>query len=200
MKEPPVATITMPETSDQLSSSLSDDVLFEVVDGQFVETSPMGAYPAKLATTLGLYLGTFLLSRPTGQVVIEALFRIDPKNQRRPDVAFVSHARWPKGRRAPDSDPWDVVPDLTIEVVSKSDLAWEVLAKVRHYFEGGVRSVWLVFPKEEVVHVFESFTQIRVLTRDDVLDGGEVIPGFQLPLSSLFEEETAEGDIATAAG
>ena len=195
-----MATITLPETTDSIELVVgSDESLYEVVDGQLVETSPMGAYPNKLATTLGIHLGSFLLSRPSGQLVIEALFRFDRRNQKRPDVAFVSHERWPEGRRAPDGDPWDVIPDLAIEVVSKSDPAWDVLAKVHFYLKAGVRSVWLVYPNEDVVHVFDSFTRIQVLTRDDVLDGGEIIPGFRLPLASLFEKKEDEGEAADPA-
>jgi Uma2 family endonuclease len=190
-----VATITMPEATDSIEAVVgSDEILYEVVDGQLVETPPMGAYPTKLATTLGVHLGSFLLSRPSGQLVIEAIFRFDRRNQKRPDVAFVSFDRWAEGRRAPDGDPWDVIPDLAIEVVSKNDLAWEVLGKVHFYLKAGVRSVWLVYPNVDVVHIFDSPTQVRVLTRDDVLDGGDVIPGFRLPLASLFEKKETEDE------
>jgi Uma2 family endonuclease len=188
-----MATITMPEATDSIEAVVgSDDILYEVVDGQLVEPSPMGAYPNKLASVLGIHLGAFVLSRPNGQVIFETIFRFDARNQKRPDVAFISHERWPEGRLPPDGDPWDVIPDLAIEVVSKNDLAWEVLGKVHFYLKAGVRSVWVVYPNVDVVHLFDSPTQIRVLTRDDVLDGGDIIPGFLLPLASLFEERETE--------
>ena len=192
-----MATITMPEATDSSEAVVgSDEILYEVVDGQLVETSPMGAYPNKLASLLGIHLGSFVLSRPNGQVVIETIFRFDRRNQKRPDVAFISHERWPEGRRTPDGDPWDVIPDLAIEVVSKNDLAWEVLGKVHFYLKAGVRSVWLVYPNVDVVHVFDSPTQVRVLTRDDMLDGGEIVPGFRLPLATLFEKKEADEEVA----
>jgi Uma2 family endonuclease len=191
-----VATITMPEATDSIEAVVgSDEILYEVVDGQLVELPPMGAYPTKLASVLGIHLGSFVFSHPNGQVVLETIFRFDRKNQKRPDVAFISHERWAEGRRTPDGDPWDVIPDLAIEVVSKTDVAWEVLGKVHFYLKAGVRSVWLVYPNVEVVHIFDSPTQIRVLTRDDVLDGGDLIPDFRLPLSSVFENrETGEDE------
>ena len=65
-------------------------------------------------------------------------------------------------------------------------------ARVRQYFQAGAQAVWLIYPNLEVFHIYDSFTQIRVLTRDDILDGGDIIPGFQIPLSSLFEEEEPE--------
>ena len=54
--------------------------------------------------------------------------------------------------------------------------------------------MWLVYPKVEVIHVYETFSQIRVLTKDDILDGGNVIPGFRLSLAELFRGEPAEED------
>jgi hypothetical protein len=62
-----------------------------------------------------------------------------------------------------------------------------VLSKTRHYFRAGARAVWLVYPSLEVIHVYESFSRIQVLTKEDVLDGGDVIPGLRLPLATLFK-------------
>ncbi|HEY2156392.1 MAG TPA: hypothetical protein VGH33_12230, partial [Isosphaeraceae bacterium] len=67
----------------------------------------------------------------------------------------------------------------------------------RNYFRAGVRAVWLVYPTLEVIHVFDSFTRIRVLTRDHVLEAGDLIPGFRLPLEDLFRGE-AEGETEAA--
>jgi Uma2 family endonuclease len=194
-----LATSTTPEISVEPGPGLPSDVLYEIIDGTIVELPPMGTYPVEVASILFEYLGPFVRRAGLGRAIVEVLFRVDAKNQRRPDISYFSFAKWPKGRRTPDSQPWDVVPDLAIEAISKNDVAWDVLEKVRIYFEVGVRAVWLIYPNQDVIHVFESFKQIRVLTRDDVLDGGEVIPGFQLPLSLLFEEETAEGDPANPA-
>ena len=69
--------------------------------------------------------GPFARANRLGQVFTEMLFRINFANdlQRRPDVAFVSHARWPFNRRPPRGPVWDMVPDLAIEVISESNSA-----------------------------------------------------------------------------
>src|SRR5207244_2037726 len=106
------------------------------------------------------------------------------------DVAFVSDERWPRARRVPDDAAWDVVPDLAIEVVSPSNIANEVVAKVGEYFRAGVQRVWVVYPKQPLVYVYESPTAaIRVLRVGDELDGAPLLPGFRLPLATLFEGE-----------
>jgi Uma2 family endonuclease len=155
----------------------------------------MGAYPTRVASVLNQYLGPFARAEGLGRVDVEMLYRLDDVGdlERRPDVAFVSYQRWPLQRAVPEDAAWDVVPDLAVEVVSPTDRAEASLDKVREYFEAGVRLVWVVYSKLRVVHVFDSFTTIRVLTRVDDLDGGEVVPGFRLPLATLFEEEEPAG-------
>jgi Uma2 family endonuclease len=172
-----------------------DDVLYEVVNGQRVELPPMGAYEVDLASILLQFLGPFARAQNLGRVVVEMLFLIDAtaRLQRRPDVAFVSYQRWPRGRRVPHANAWDVVPDLAVEVVSPTNTAYEVVEKVQDYFRTGVQRVWVVYPNVEQVYLYDSPTQVRVLMRTDELDGEALLPGFRLPVATLFEAETTEG-------
>ena len=116
--------------------------------------------------------------------------------RRRPDVAFVSTARWPLDRLIPEAGDWEVVPDLAVEVVSPTDTMEEVLAKMHEYFEKGVRQVWIVVPMRQQVHVFDSPTRSRILAAVDELDGGELLPGFRLPLARLFQRQSEVGTSA----
>ncbi len=90
-----------------------------------------------------------------------------------------------------------MIPDLAVEVISENDEAVKVIAKVREYFDAGVRAVWVIYPNVEVVHVYHAFDRIEVVTRDGTLDGGAVVPGFRLPLAELFEGEDAPEPTAT---
>lgn len=175
------------------ATPIADEALYEVVDGRYVEMSPMGAYSGEIASILSQYLGPFVRQHGFGKVVVEVLFLLDAarKLQRRPDLAFVSAERWPARQPAPDAAAWEVVPDLCIEVVSPTDRAEELLGKLREYFDAGAAAVWVVYPKEQVLHIFESFDRIRVLRRGDAIDGGALLPGFRLPLASLFDDGTA---------
>jgi Uma2 family endonuclease len=166
------------------------DILYEVVDGQIKEKK-MGVQECAIATLLIGFLAPFLRSNRVGQVFGETIFRIDhPKDlQRRPDVAFVSHAKWPANRRPPKVSVWDLVPDLAIEVVSPTNSASEVQRKIHEYFEAGVSMVWVIYPEQNSIHVYASPKQIQVLQSGDELDGGELIPGFRLPLTALFEDD-----------
>jgi Uma2 family endonuclease len=113
---------------------------------------------------------------------------------RRPDAAFVSFKRWAKNRPLPrDADAWDVVPDLTVEVVSPTDVAEQLQEKIDEYFRAGVSLVWVVYPLRSQVYVYQSPTQVRILTAADELDGGALLPDFRLSLSELFSASVENG-------
>jgi Uma2 family endonuclease len=171
--------------------SVHGDVLYEVVNGQVLEKPAMGSYETAIASFLVEGLGHFARTHRLGRVVGEMLFRIDPVRnlQRRPDVAFVSNERWPFNRRIPREPVWDMVPDLAVEVISPTNSADEVQKKVHEYFRAGVRRVWVVYPGTFEIFVYESTKVIHVLQLGDELDGAPLLPGFVLPVKSLFEDE-----------
>jgi len=120
----------------------SDDLLYEVVDGQVVELAPMGAYEIWIASVLLMYLQTFARQHQLGRAVQEMLFDLTTvQRQRRPDVAFVTYDRWPRQRRVPRTAAWEVVPNLVVEVVSPTDRVDDVVDKVAEYFRAGVECV-----------------------------------------------------------
>ncbi|MBY0527496.1 MAG: Uma2 family endonuclease [Gemmataceae bacterium] len=183
------ASVLMPETASALTSQ--DECLYEIVNGQRVELPPMSAYASIITSILISKLNSFAELHSLGIAFAEVLLQLRGLNRnRRPDGAYVSYQRWPKGRPIPEDDnAWDVVPNLAIEVVSPNDPAEDLLEKIEEYFRAGVEQVWVVYPRRRMVHVYDSLTQIRGLTRSDALEGGSVLPGFKLPLASLFQEE-----------
>jgi len=172
-------------------TAVEPEGLYEVVDSQVVEKAPMGALEVWIASRLDQAMGAFVTANRQGRIVTEMLFVMDGDRdlKRRPDVAYVSFDRWPRGRRIPRTAAWEVVPDLAIEVVSSSNTADEVLAKVQEYFQSGVRRVWVVYPSTEQVYDYDAPTSVRILARAEDLDGGAVLPGFRFPLATLFEDE-----------
>jgi Uma2 family endonuclease len=92
------------------------------------------------------------------------------------------------GKRVPKGEAWDMVPDLAVEVVSESNSAQEVIQKVVDYLSGGSRLVWVVYPDVKQVHVYTDLTSARILTEPAELDGGDLVPGFRLSLTELFED------------
>ncbi len=186
----PAESMTPVPPPTALAPTIPDDMLYEVVDGQVVEKK-LSARETEIASILVGLLTPYLRTNRSGKVVGEMLFRINLENdlRRRPDVAFVSHARWPFNRRVPKVTPWDMVPDLAIEVISESNSAYEVLEKIHEYFAAGVSRVWVVYPNQAEVYLYASPTQIQVLKIGQELDGGDLLPGFHLPVAALFEDD-----------
>ena len=171
---------------------------YEVVGGEIVENPPMGAEQSILASFLQELMGPFARSKKLGRVATETLFLIDRtgKLKRRPDLAFVSDQRWPLKRRVPDTEAWDVIPDLAVEVVSESNTANSVVIKIEEYFQAGVKAAWVIYPVVSKVYVYESPTRVRILQVGDTLEGGDLLPGFHIALSSLFEAGDEEPEPA----
>lgn len=171
---------------------LLDDVeRYEVVDGVRVEREPMGAFEAVLASWLCHLINSFAGGTRLGLAVNEVLFLLDAQRdlKRRPDVAFVTYARWPEPVIA-RANAWNVAPDLAVEIVSPTNLAEEIDRKVMDYFQANVRLVWVIYPESGRIYVYQSPTRVTVLERTDILDGGEVLSGFQLPIEQLYDAVT----------
>jgi Uma2 family endonuclease len=151
----------------------------------------MGAFETVLASALAYHLGHFILQHKLGVVATETLFVLDAQRnlKRRPDVAFVSYPRWPEDH-VPCAEAWNVVPDLAVEVISPTDLAEEIDDKITDYFAAGVQLVWVLFPVSGRVYVYQSPERVTGLERSDELNGGDVLPGFRLPVAAVFEAVT----------
>jgi Uma2 family endonuclease len=176
-------------SSAPMTAPIDSDSLYEVVGGQVVETEPRGARQVRIATFIAHLIEAYARPPGLGCAVVEMLFVIDPSSglRRRPDVAFVSFERWPRERPIPDDDAWDVIPDLAVEVVSRTNDFDEVLEKVSEYLAAGVELVWVVIPSRHQIYVYRSETDLRVLTRSEHLDGETVLPGFRCPVAEVFE-------------
>jgi Uma2 family endonuclease len=187
-----LATVQPPAAA---TGPAKEEPLYEVVNGQKVELPPMSIYAVSIASLLQECLGPFARAHGLGRVVTEGLFVLDPVKdlRRRPDVAFVSAAKWPVNRPLPETGDWEIVPDLAVEVISPNDVYQDVHAKMREYFRHGVRQVWIVSPVDQEIYVYDSPTSLRVLTAADELDGGALLPGLRLPVGSLFQQQPQAG-------
>ena len=105
-----------------------------------------------------------------------------------PTSLLFLNGRWARDQKVTSENGWEVIPDLAVEVVSPTDRAIEVLAKVQEYLEAGVIRVWVVYPKVRQVHIFDEVTGSRGIIRNGTLDGEDLLPGFRLALAELFRD------------
>ncbi len=185
-----MATVTEEETEIE-ALVVQPTKHYEVVNGEIVEEPPLGVPEGWIAGLLDQTMGYHARTNRLGRVVPEMLFVLaeEPMLRRRPDVAFVSLERWPLDRAKPRGAAWDVIPDLAIEIVSPTDWIADLMDKIEEYFAAGCRAVWVVYPGHNKVYVYTSTTSVQILQIGDELDGGEILPGFRLSLTELFEIE-----------
>lgn len=157
----------------------------ELIDGTLVEKT-MGYYESRLAVLIGHFIEAYLESRDLGIVLGEAGFlKIVGEQIRAADVAFLSWDHFPN-RDLPGARVPQLAPDLAVEVLSKDNTPREMERKRREYFEAGVRLVWQIDPDAGTAEVYTSPAEFEAVAADGVLQGSDVLPGFELSLAELF--------------
>lgn len=164
-----------------------EGVLCELIAGVLVE-KPVGYSESLLATMIVELLNAFVRSRNLGHVTGEAgTMQLMPDLVRIPDVAYTSWDRLPGGRRPTDRVPL-LVPNIVVEILSEGNTPQEMAEKRRIYFEAGVDLVWEIDPQRRSATAYRSLTDADPLGENDRLQGGAILPGFELSLSEVFAE------------
>jgi Uma2 family endonuclease len=158
----------------------------ELVLGHVVREPLPGAEHAWIARNLFRPLDEHVAESRAGVVLMDVGFRLsdDPPTVRGPDLAFITADRLPEG--GPPSGFWSFAPDLAVEVASPWD-RWSLMRdKAQDYLTAGTRAVWVVEPQARRITVFSGPGEVRFLHEGEILDGGAVLPGFDLPVSDVF--------------
>ena len=111
--------------------------------------------------------------------------RRNPDTVRGADALFISHERY---ARCGPLTFLDVAPELVVEISSSDDRPGEVAEKVQEYLSIGVDRVWVVSLRRKTVQIHRSGAQPETLGIGDTLRDEEILPGFSLPLSDLFQD------------
>ena len=160
----------------------------ELINGVLRETVPAGKRHARIAGRVITHFNNFVIPRRLGQVGGTdggVLVRRNPDSVREPDVYYVSDERLPLDD---DSDGYlEVAPELVVEIISPSDSQSEVDEKTRMWQDLGVLMVVEVYPRTRTIAVHRPGVPAVTLTGGDMLDGADVLPGFSLPLSEIFD-------------
>jgi Uma2 family endonuclease len=179
----------VPLTAEDLPYVMPDEQLCELVAGSLVCEPLPGAEHGLVAATILGHLFRFVHEHGLGRVyAAETGFVLarGPDTVRGPDAAYVSAERSAATvRRGPF---FEGAPDLAVEVLSPGNTRREIAAKVREYLAAGAGAVWVVDPARRAVTVHRPGHEPETFSRDEVLDGGSVLPGFRLPVAEIFEQ------------
>lgn len=170
---------------DVVRIEATENRLFELVDGVLVE-KVMGAREPLLATHASHLMKLHPQTAHLGVVLgADGMIRLRPRLVRIPDVSFISWDQIPSGEFPSKPIP-DLYPDLAVEVLSDSNTPAEIERKLAEYFAAGCRLAWIIDAKTQSADVYTSPTDCRHVRPSQALDGGDVLPGFKLPLKDLF--------------
>jgi len=160
------------------------DRLFELINGEIVE-KVASFLPSKIAAWIATYFNMYLIEHPIGYVTgADGSYILSAENEFMPDVGYISKARLPN---EPERQVYGA-PDLAVEVKSPTDSKRQLRRKAEDYVRFGTKIVWLVFPEEKQIEVYVLDQEVQMMSIDGVLDGDEVLPGFRLPVRTLFPE------------
>ena len=181
---PPPGTAT---DEDAIAAESRYGRLCELVDGTLVEKA-VGFQESLLALIIAQLLGEFVRPRRLGAIAGEqGMMRVVPGRVRMPDVSFTSWARLPDDYQT-NAAP-RVSPDLAVEVLSPGNTAAEMTRKRAEYFAGGTRIVWIVDPRAHTFAVYgPGQAEPVVFGIGDVVDAGDVLPGFTLAVADVFAQ------------
>lgn len=161
------------------------DRLYELINGEIVEKVPTEEH-SLIAGNIFAELRAYVKPRDLGRVAFEVRRQIpdDKHNARLPDVEFTS-----KDRLLPVVKEGAVLqmPDLAVEIKSPSDTYIGLREKAIYYLKNGSSLVWLVYPEKQQIEVHTD-DAVHTLNMDDTLNGGDVLPDFELAVADVFDE------------
>ncbi|MCA0454588.1 MAG: Uma2 family endonuclease [Chloroflexi bacterium] len=161
---------TSPENSDRD---------FEFINGEVIEMSPGRATYSRIEAIIAALVYIFCEAHglPYNVSVGDGSYRIG-NNTVAPDFAY-------RSADLIDEYPDPVQPEWAVEIISPNDKATEVSNKRQIYLRAGIL-YWEIYYPSQRVDVYAPGQPMKSYFVGDVLDGGEVLPGFTLEVSKLF--------------
>jgi Uma2 family endonuclease len=162
---------------------MGGDAPYELWEGVLKEVSPSSSRSSEIALEIGSAILAFVKSRRLGHVTGEGggyILGNNPYTVVAPDVGYY------RGDPAPDRGFYPMPPDLAVEVISPTDRRADIAQKQRLYAQAGVPLVWWVDPELRTVTVHQPGQEPTVIDESGTLDGGDILPGFELDVKTIF--------------
>ena len=155
----------------------------ELEDGIIIEMAPSKPKNTVVAGRIITYLNNHVMPNNLGVVTVpDGGFKLNTGTSRQPDVAFV-----PMDKVETMPDEFDFAPSLAVEIVSPNE---DIFKKSNEYLDSGTKIVWAVYCDDRKVFVIthdeKGNLRSEQKTKDDILDGGDVLPDFRLPVKDIF--------------
>lgn len=174
------ALMTVEEFARMPTSEAED---YELVEGELVPLPSANPMHADIRDCLVQVLRNYFDRNPTGRVLSEVDCRINEETVRRPDLAIFVAGRLDGVDRK--KIPLPFAPDIAVEVLSPSEIAFDVNRKVLQYLAGGSQEVWVLDHENREIFI-QTDDGIRLLRGGEAVLETPVLPGFSAPISKLL--------------
>ena len=163
-----------------------NDGWYELVEGEVIELSPVNDEHSGISVNIGTAFNNYSRRQGFGQAGVEAGYILlsGPDTVRGPDVSF---RLVPRSARRQSVGFLQGAPDIAVEVFSRSNTHAEMRREVAEYLAAGSQRVWVVYPAARSVAVHQADGTTITYSGDDVITDEELLPGFVLPLSDIFD-------------
>lgn len=179
--------------ADVIRVNENESVLCELIDGTLVEKA-VGAFQALLAAELIYLINHFLRGKHLGFVLTpDAMIEFSAGKIRQPDISYFRWDQFPN-RIAPRQSVWTVFPLIACEIYSPANTYDEMQRKLKDYLAAKIPLIWYFDPELKTVEVYAGSASPTILRENDVLDGGEILPGFTINLKEFFAAAQDSGN------
>jgi Uma2 family endonuclease len=157
--------------------------IFEYIGGEIVEV-PSNPYASNISARINRRIGNFVEEHDLGFVTGEAGGYWVSGERYAPDVAFISKEKQPELAHQ-GYNP--IPPDLAVEVDFPSTIQSQrdLRIKIANYLAAGT-VVWVVLPEMKQLEVYTPGQPMKLYQANDIVDGGDVLPGFKLVVQEVF--------------
>ena len=182
-----MTTQTKLVTADELLMMPEDGYRYELIRGVLIRKMPPGDRHGKAAACTAAEFVIYARASDYGSVRAEIGYKLesDPDTVRAPDVSWIA----PENAREPIPGYREGAPDLAVEVKSPNDSRPEMFAKSQMWIGYGTRIVLVLDPAPVTVTVYRPNSEPVVLEDGDILDLGDLLPGFSCPVWRLFRQQ-----------
>jgi len=167
--------------------------IVELVEGEIIEMPLPNGEHGEILAILTIKVGQYVLEGNLGRVATGDTGFILERNPggrdtvRGMDLAFISRSKAP----APLPSAFvEFAPDLAVEVILPSNDAADIRLKIRQLLDAGTTLIWIVYPELRIVDV-HTRDGASTLEAGDALSGGDVLPGFEIPVREIFPKAEA---------
>ncbi|MGD2179482.1 Uma2 family endonuclease [Lusitaniella coriacea] len=171
----------------QLAIANRDLQLERTVTGELIVNPPTGSETGNRNSDLTGQLWLWNRQAKLGVTFDSSTgFHLPNGSARAPDAAWVRQDRWdaltPEQRKgfAP------LAPDFVVELRSQTDRIESLRDKIREYQANGVLLGWLIDRARKAVEVYRLGQEVEVLEHPMSLSGENILPGFVLDLTEIW--------------